>query len=321
NVRTVGNLRQADFAFRDRAWTMTIDAAGLPLSISSKTYHPNLGDVVVTTTFADYQDVNGVKLPAKITGKVDDFTTYEIQASKQTIDAPVANVSAPPEVMKPAAPAPPNVTAQPIGKGVWLLGGQSHHSVLVEFADHLMLIEAPQSEARTLAVIAKAKETVPNKPLTELVTTHHHFDHTAGMRAAIAEGMTVITQAGNREWVENMARRPHTLQPDHLAKNAARLDVVTVEDEREIKDQTMTVMLYHVAGNPHSDTMLRAYIPRDRVLIEVDAYSVGSQVNPYAANLLENIQKRKLRVDHIVPLHGTNTLFSELVKIVGGTTK
>ena len=321
NVRTAGNVRQADFAFKDRAWTMTIDAAGLPLSISSKTYHPNLGDVVVTTTFADYQDVNGLKLPAKITGKVDEFTTYEIQASKQTIDAPVGEVSAPPEVMKPAAPAPPNVTVQPMGKGVWFLGGQSHHSVLIEFADHLMLIEAPQSEARTLAVIAKAKETVPNKPLTELVTTHHHFDHTAGMRAAIAEGMTVITQAGNREWVENMARRPHTLQPDHLAKNAARLDVVTVDEERAITDQTMTVMLYHVAGNPHSDTMLMAYIPRDRVLIEVDAFSVGSQVNPYAANLLENIQKRKLRVDHIVPLHGTNTLLAELVKIVGGTTK
>jgi glyoxylase-like metal-dependent hydrolase (beta-lactamase superfamily II) len=320
NVRTVGAVRQADFAFRDRAWTMTIDAAGLPLSISSKTYHPNLGDVVMTTTFADYQDVSGVKLPAKLTGKVDDFTTYEIQATKQSIDAQVEGISAPPEVMKPAAPAPPNVAVTPLGKGVWLLAGQSHHSVLVEFADHLMLIEAPQSEARTLAVIAKAKETVPNKPLTELVTTHHHFDHTAGMRAAIAEGMTVITQAGNKEWVENMARRPHTLQSDFLAKNASRLNVVTVEDEREIKDQGMTVMLYHVAGNPHSDTMLMAYIPRDRLIIEVDAFSPGSQANPYAANLLENIQKRKLRVDRIVPLHGTVAPLAELVKVSGGKT-
>jgi glyoxylase-like metal-dependent hydrolase (beta-lactamase superfamily II) len=276
--------------------------------------------VVMTTTFADYQDVNGLKLPAKITGKVDDFTTYEIQASKQTIDAPVGNVSAPPEVMKPAAPAPPNVTVESIGKGVWFLAGQSHHSVLVEFADHLMLIEAPQSEARTLAVIAKAKQTVPKKPLTELVTTHHHFDHTAGMRAAIAEGMTVITQTGNKEWVENMARRPHTLQPDYLTKNAGRLNVVTVDEEREVKDQSMTVMLYHVAGNPHSDTMLMAYIPRDRVLIEVDAFSPGSQVNPYAANLLENIQKRNLRVDKIVPLHGTIAPLAELAKVAGGKT-
>lgn len=318
NVRTVGSVRQADFVFKDRQWTMTIDAAGLPLSISSKTYHPNLGDVVMTTTFADYQDVNGVKLPAKITGKVDDFTTYETQATRQSLDAAVGNASAPPEVVKPVAPAPPNVTTQSIGKGVWFLAGQSHHSVLVEFADHLMLIEAPQSEARTLAVIAKAKETVPNKPLTELVTTHHHFDHTAGMRAAIAEGMTVVTQAGNKDWVENMARRPHLLQSDMLAKNASRLNVVAVDSEREVKDQTMTVMLYHVAGNPHSDTMLMAYIPRDRLLIEVDAFSPGGQVNPYAANLLENIQKRNLRVDKIVPLHGAIAPFAELAKVVGG---
>ena len=66
----------------------------------------------------------------------------------------------------------------------------------------------------------------------------------------------------------------------------------------------MTVMLYHVAGNPHSDTMLMAYIPRDRVLVEVDASARARRSNPYAANLLENIQKRKLRVDTIVPLHG-----------------
>jgi glyoxylase-like metal-dependent hydrolase (beta-lactamase superfamily II) len=207
--------------------------------------------------------------------------------------------------------------ATPIGKGVWLMAGQSHHSVLVEFADHLMLIEAPQSEARTLAVIAKAKETVPNKPLTQLVTTHHHFDHTAGMRAAIAEGMTVITQAGNKEWVENMARRPHTLSPDTLAKNATRLVVETVDAEREIKDGPQTVVLYHVAGNPHSDTMLMAYIPRDRLIIEVDAFSPGSSVQPYAANLLENIRKRNLRVDKIIPLHGAIAPFAELVKAGG----
>ena len=163
----------------------------------------------MTTTFADYQDVNGLKLPAKLTGKVDDFTTYEIQAGKQALDATIAPAAASPEVMKPVAPPPPNVVVTPLGKGVWLLAGQSHHSVLVEFADHLMLIEAPQSEPRTLAVIARAKELVKNKPLTQLVTTHHHFDHTAGMRAAIAEGMTVITQAGNKAWVENMARQQH----------------------------------------------------------------------------------------------------------------
>jgi hypothetical protein len=43
-------------------------------------------------------------------------------------------------------------------------------------------------------------------------------------------------------------------------------------------------------------------------------------VNPYAANLLENITKRKLQVDRIVPLHGAIVPFVELQKAVSGTT-
>jgi glyoxylase-like metal-dependent hydrolase (beta-lactamase superfamily II) len=319
NVRSVGAVRQADvMTAAGIGLTMTVDAAGLPLSISSKADNANLGDVTITTAFSDYQDVNGLKLPAHFTGKVDEFTTWDIQASRQTVDGDTGDLAAPATVAsKPAPATDPNVTAEAVGKGIWFLAGQSHHSVLVEFADHLMLIEAPQSEARTLAVIAKAKETVRNKPLTQLVTTHHHFDHTAGMRAAIAEGLTVITQAGNKEWVENMARRPHTFHPDMLAKNVSRLNVETVDDEKEYRDQSMTAMVYHVAGNPHSDTMLMVYIPRDRILIEADAFSPGSAVQPYAANLLDNIQKRSLRVDKIVPLHGAIAPFAELTKAVG----
>ena len=316
NVRNVGTARQADITTAaGPIVTLAIDAAGVPLSAASSSYHANLGDVVITTQFADYRDVNGLRLPAHMSGQVDDFTTWEIRATRQTIDGALGDLAAPGAVTaKPATPPSPTVTAEPIGKGLWFLAGQSHHSVLVEFPDHLMLIEAPQSEARTQAVIAKAKETVPNKPLTYLVISHHHFDHTAGMRAAIAAGLTVITHAGNKEWVERMASRPHTLQPDALARNPNRLVVETVDDAREIREGDMHLALYHVAGNPHSDTMLMAYFPRDRVLVEVDAYSPGPGVQPYAPNLLDNIQKRKLRVDRIVPLHGAIVPFAELVK-------
>jgi glyoxylase-like metal-dependent hydrolase (beta-lactamase superfamily II) len=316
NVRS-GAVRQADIkTAAGPVVTVMLDAAGLPLSISSNTYHPNLGDVVVSTAFASYEDVNGLKLPSRFTTRVDAFTTAEIRATSQAIDTDVGDLAAPAPARAAAPPpAAPTVVPEALGKGVWLMGGQSHHSVLVEFGDHLMLIEAPQSEARTLAVIAKAKELVPGKPLTQLVTTHHHFDHTAGLRAAIAEGMDVITQAGNRPWVEAMAKRPHTLRPDALTKKSTRLVVTPVEAELEVKDQAMTVMLYHVAGNPHSDTMLMAYIPRDRLLVEVDAFSAGSAVNPYAANLLENIEKRKLRVDRIAALHGAIARMTELEKV------
>src|SRR4029077_4422871 len=99
----------------------------------------------------------------------------------------------------PAASGPPPavVTAEPVAKGIWFLAGQSHHSVLVEFGDHLMLIEAPQNDTRTLAVIAKARELRPDKPLKYVANSHHHFDHSGGIRAAVAEGLTVITHKAN----------------------------------------------------------------------------------------------------------------------------
>ena len=109
------------------------------------------------------------------------------------------------------------------------------------------------------------------------------------------------------------SRRPHTIAPDALARNPKPLKLETVDEEREFKDGAMTVELFHIAGNPHADTLLMAYFPKERILVEADAFSPGSAVQPYAANLLENITKRKLKVDRIVPLHGTIAPFSALV--------
>ena len=109
--------------------------------------------------------------------------------------------------------------------------------------------------------------------------------------------------------------RPHTIVPDALAKNPKPLKIEAVDEETELKDGTMTVNVYHIAGNPHADTLLMAYFPREQILVEADAFNPGSAVQPFAANLLENIKKRKLHVDRIVPLHGTIAPYSELLKI------
>jgi glyoxylase-like metal-dependent hydrolase (beta-lactamase superfamily II) len=233
-----------------------------------------------------------------------------VDADTGDLAAPAAAASAPAIAGFP----PVTVSVEEVAKGIWFLAGQSHHSVLVEFGDHLMLIEAPQNEARALAVIAKARELRPDKPLTHVVNSHHHFDHSGGIRAAVSEGLAVITQKTNAPFFESAAARPHTIAPDALAKNRKPLKLETVDDVMEFKDPAMTVNVYHIAGNPHGDALLMAYFPKERILVEADAYSPGSAVQPYAANLLENVEKRHLRVDRIVPLHGTIVPFSDLVK-------
>jgi len=324
NAHAAGSERVVDLETKaGQKFTLAIDAqSNLPTRVVSMTDNPNLGDVAIETSFADYQQVSGLRAPTGFSTKTDKYTTATLRVTRQAIDEPAPDLGAP----SAAASAPPTIGAPPasvavteVAKGVWFLAGQSHHSVVVEFADHLMLIEAPQNDTRTLAVIARARALRPNKPLTQVVNTHHHFDHSGGIRAAISEGLTVITHQANVAYLQEAATRQHTLVRDALAKNPKPATVLGVDGEMEIKDQAMTVQLFHIAGNPHGDAMLMAYLPRERILIEVDAFSPGSAVQPYAANLVENITRRQLKVDRILPLHGTAATYAELVGAVPRT--
>jgi glyoxylase-like metal-dependent hydrolase (beta-lactamase superfamily II) len=321
NVRSEGGERLVDISPPGGGgpFTLAVDATThVPTRIRSASANPNLGDVVIETRFSDYTEDAGVKLPQRLETHTDRFKTSELRLSRATVNGDAGEAAAPDAVRAAAAPAPaaPSVVAEVVAPGVWLLGGQSHHSALIEFSDHLMLVEAPQSEARTLAAIGKARELVPGKPLTQLVSSHHHFDHSAGLRAAIAEGLTVITKQANVAYYQEAATRPFTLQPDGLAKANRSASIEGVDDERVIEDASRRVVLYHIADNPHGETLLMVYLPKERVLIQADAFSPGAAVNPYAANLLANIRARKLQVVRIVPLHGPIAPFSDLVKAV-----
>jgi len=324
NARTANGQKVVDVTSNGLALTLAIDATtNLPTRVVSMADNVNLGDVAVETAFADYQDVGGLKLPSRLTTTTDRVMTADIHATKQTIDGPTSDLTAP-AAAAGAAPitgsAPAVVTVQEIAKGVWWLAGQSHHSVVVEFGDHLTLIESPQNDTRALAVIAKARELRPNKPLTTVIVTHHHFDHSGGVRAAVSEGLGVVAHKSTEPFFQSAMTRPHTIVPDALAKNPKPLKFETVDEELELKDATQTLQLFHIAGSPHADTLLMAYLPRERVLIEADVFTPGAAVAPYAANLMENIARRKLRVDKIVPIHGTIAPFSDLQKVAGGGT-
>jgi len=192
--------------------------------------------------------------------------------------------------------------------------------VLAEFGDHLVLIEAQQNDTRALAVIAKARELRPGKPLTQVINTHHHFDHSGGLRAAVSEGLAVITQALNVAFYKDAMTRAHTIVPDALAKRPKPLTIDAVDEEKTLQDSAMTITLYRIDGSPHADTLLMAYFPKQRILVEADVFSPAAAVQPYAANLIENIKKHNLQVDRIVPIHGTVVPFSELVKTQANAT-
>ena len=320
NLRTEKGQQFVDVTTADGlSFTLGIDAGTrLPARVVTAANHTNLGDVLITTTFADYQRFGAVQLPARLTTSTDDFVTSEVRVTRHVINAEAGELRAPPAVASAPPPAqqPINVTVEDVSPGVWLLAGGSHHSALVEFSDHLMLIDAPQNDARAQAVIAKARELRPAKPLTHVVNSHHHFDHSGGIRAAIAEGLTVITHEGNARFIEEIARRPHTRVPDALAKKPAPLKLETVADEKVVTDGKMTVHLFPAPGE-HSETMLIAYLPRERALIVIDLYEPGEAVHMFARRFLDDLEKRNLRVERIIPLHGKIVPYAQLIKDAG----
>jgi hypothetical protein len=323
---TLANLRQeGDDDLIDvttaRGDTLTLAVnrtTKLPSRVQHKAAHPNLGDVTITTAFESYQDVNGLKLPSKFVTTIDKYPqlTIDVTANHINVDAP--NLAAPDAVKTAAVPVPPTpvVEMEQVGTGIWWLAGSGNHrSIVFEFEDHLTLFEAPVSEARTKAVIEKAR-TLSTKPLTHAIITHHHFDHSGGLRVAVAEGLTVITHRLNEPFFKMLVERPHTIEPDALARVPQPLKLELVDDTITLKDASMEVQLYHLVDNPREGTNLYAYVPRDKMLVQADLYDSTWLRHPWGENVLQNFQQRKLAIVKHVPVHGARESFADMVKTI-----
>jgi hypothetical protein len=301
--------------------TLAVDSqTKFPASVSATTDQPNLGDVVIQTSFDDYEDAGGLKLPKHLKTSVDKWEQSNVQVSNNIVNGAAGDLAASAalkaELAAPDDP-PVDVTVEPVAKGIWLLAGAgNHHSIAFEFADHLTLFELPESEARAKAVIEKTHSLAFGKPLTEVIVSHHHFDHSGGLRTAVAEGLTIITQRGNAAFFKDLAARKHTIAPDELAKNptAQAIRIKTVDDELVLKDAAMELDLFHVKDNSHSDTLLMGWVPGEHILVQADLYDSGWLKFPWADNLRKNVELRKLAVGKDVPVHGNIESWADVLK-------
>jgi glyoxylase-like metal-dependent hydrolase (beta-lactamase superfamily II) len=301
----------------------TIDDQNMVTKVETKIPNPVLGDMAVVTTYSDYKDFDGVKFPTKILQleggfPVADYTIASVKANVPA-DLPV------PAPVQSATVPPVTVASSKLADGVWFLGGGSHHSLAVEFKDYIAIIEGPLTEERSLAVLAEARKLIPNKPVKYLISTHHHFDHSGGLRTYVAEGATIVTHQSNKPYFEKSFKAPAALAPDEQAKKPKKASFVAVSDKYVLTDGKQTIEVYSTQGDTHTDELLVAYLPGPKILVEADSYSPGppntpapSPAPPNAVTLYDNIQRLKLDVATVVGIHGRGPVpMAEFLKFIG----
>jgi glyoxylase-like metal-dependent hydrolase (beta-lactamase superfamily II) len=284
-----------------------------------------MGDMHILAIYSGWKDFGGVVAPAKIVQTRGGFPFFEadITAAKANPSdlATLALPPAPPGGAKggpapgaakggavPPPPPPMVVTSEKLGDGLYRLttGNGSYDSVIVEFKDHVMMLEAGQSIQRGEAYIAKTKELIPNKPITYVMNTHPHSDHTGGLPALVAEGATIITQKNNEDFLSKSLNTPRTLLDDVLAKNPKKAKFETVVEKRVYSDGTRVVEMYHVPGAPHSNGLIFAYIPKEKVLFQGDfSVTPGQPANDHVKALVPVLEKLNLDFDRYINVHAS----------------
>ena len=167
---------------------------------------------------------------------------------------------------------------------------------------------------------------MPGKPIRTAVNSHLHFDHAGGVRAAVAEGAEIVTHADNVAYFERAFAQPSRVRPDAFARSGRKATFRPVAEKLEIGDATRSVEVHRIVGGPHNDGLLMVYLPREKLLIEADAFTPAAPNTPPPAvanannvNLVDNIERLKLAVDRILPLHGRVVPLTELYTVTQRT--
>jgi len=275
-----------------------------------------MGDMHILAVYSGWKDFGGVVAPTKIVQTRGGWPYFDVDVTAAKANPPdVATLVPAPAGRgggggggRGGAPPAMVVTSEKLGDGLYRLttGAGSYDSVIVEFKDYIMMLEAGQSVARAEAYVAETKKLMPNKPIRYVMNTHPHSDHTGGLPVLVAEGATIITQKNNEEFLDKALNTPRTLLDDPLAKNPKKAKFETVAEKRVYTDGTRTVEFYHVPTAPHSNGLIIAYIPKEKVLFQGDfSVNPGEPANDHVKALVPVLEKLNLDFDRYINVHAS----------------
>ena len=292
---------------------------------------PTFGDTRIEYTYSGYQpdrdlgwvpSRHTISVAGNIALEVEVRMTADIPGAEKIFELPKFPVASREAVFQLPADQrelvgkPGTVVSAASGVNVLELSGFT--VMFIEFRDFILVAEAPALQPSIVnipaaiqpgstdlseAFIKKIKETASGKPITYLVVSHYHSDHSGGARAFMAEGATIITTQGNRSFFEKMGSASYTLKPDRFSGSPRPVKIETIQKKKTITDGVRTVELIDVGPNPHSNENLIVYIPAEKILFQGDLFyfDFGDAFPPKNRTVIMSFFAKWLRDKNLAP--------------------
>lgn len=338
------------------AFDVLFDAAsGLPQAIRSYDYDSVLGDSVFDLVLSDWREAGAIKYPYRQVYQLNGRTLVDSRIEEVRVNAPLPRDAFDiPAELRAGAPkmatgwvpyqwmlrrqhigvlldsdtiaydpqSSPGLRLADLAPGIAHFVGGTHNSLFVEMQDYLVVVDAPMGEFYSKLALAAAAKRFPGKPVKYLVLTHHHMDHTSGVRTYAALGATLIVGKGNGAYFNKALAAPRRLGPDGPQK-PIRAEIVEVDPRWTISDGKREVAVYlssTASPNTHAAGMLIGYIPDARLGFVTDLWSpmrppVGERPTPGQIEVVATVKRWGLEPERFAGGHGAVDSFAPLLKI------
>lgn len=285
---------------------------------------PFAGDTIFETIYTGYRSENGQQFPLGRITKVDGEATQELRFEQLVFNTTLTDdkFKAPAGFTAAAAAPPQQQPLSKISENVYTVTAGGYNVLFVAFKDYIFVMEAPGNDFVSRQAIEQIKKTFPDKPIRYVSVTHHHDDHAGGIRTYIAEGATIIAAPGEKAFFEKVAKAKFTIDPDALTRNPQPLKIETIEGgKRVLTDGTTTVEIHDIGSGPHTDEMLVAYLPNEKIVFQGDLLNRPSNgdapiANDTTAHFAKWLEAKKLPVERIASVHGPLSTLEELRRAV-----
>lgn len=327
---------------------------GLPARVRTLDYDNVWGDVSYDVVFSDWREFSGVKIPMRRQNELNGRVVIDTQLTDVRINPPVdtARLQIPPAVLASAAKpttgnvpyqwvirrqfigtymdsdnvsydakGSPGLRLQEIAPGVHHLQGGTHNSLVVEMSDHLIVVDAPVTDAQSLWVVKETKAKFPGKPIRWVVLTHHHMDHAGGVRGFLAEGGTLVVGQGAGAHFRAVLNAPITRNADMPPREFHSTPILEVPESHVMSDSRGRQVIAYVMDNPHAKGMMMAYVPDAKLGFVTDIWTPGPPLpatpNPGLAAVVNTVKRAGLQPERFAGGHGATADYQMLARLVG----